>query len=1036
MKAPLVLGIDLGTSSLGWALVRKQDGKPAGIHSMGVRIFDEALEGRVVDGRGQTRNVARREARLIRRNIERRARRLARLAHVLQNAGLLPPGDLSSPIARHEFFKALDRPFDDQPGHCGDGKGMYTLRARALDEKLALHELGRALYHLGQRRGFLSNRKAPPKKDEKPGEVKSAIEGLAANIKAVEARTLGEYYASAEVNPHEERIRTRYTSRAMYDEEFGQIWQAQKAWHPELTDELRKRIHHVTFHQRPLKIKKSTIGKCEVEPQYRRAPVALLSSQRFRLLQAVNNLKVNGRDLTADERTKLLEALENKGDLKFTAARALLGLRGTKFNLEEGGEEKLPGSRTAADLRGIFRERWDTFSGSDRDQIVEDMRSIVKDETLRKRGERKWGLMPEAAKKFSEIALEDGYIGFSRQALKKLLPEMEKGIPTQTAIRKLYPERFVHEGEPLPALPPVKSDVFTELRNPLVERALTELRKVVNAIIERHGRPESIHIELARDLRKNAKQRESTWKKGRDNQRERTRAAARLAEAGISDPSRNDVLKVLLMDECNQECPYTGKHISMASLFGPHPQFDIEHIIPLDRSLDDSFVNKTLCDAHENRNRKHNHTPFEAYSGTDRWDEIIARVKRFQGGAADEKLRRFEMDVKALEAELSDFTSRQLNDTRYASRKAKEYLGFLYSGMNDDGIDAKGKRRVQASPGIVTSFLREEWGLHRILGDGPGKNRADHRHHAIDALVIALTEPATVQILSEAAKGALMARRRRFAPIGEPWPGFLAETKKAVDAIAVSPRLDHRVKGKLHAESNYGVRTDGEGVQWVQMRKPLERLSAKEIGNIVDPRVRAIVQRHLDQHGDLKKAFADPENHPWVTTPDGKRYIHRVSIKGRLATFAVGRDRRTRHVETESNHHMEIVGVLGGLGQVIKWEGHVVTLYEAKKRLAAGEPVIKRDWGEGLRFVFSLAKGDVVEINAPDSSRSLYDVRSIYPVQQRYHGLRLAPLRDARKAEEIKKAGDTKEALVEPLRKLDCRKVVVTPLGEVRYAND
>ena len=132
---------------------------------------------------------------------------------------------------------------------------------------------------------------------------------------------------------------------------------------------------------------------------------------------------------------------------------------------------------------------------------------------------------------------------------------------------------------------------------------LTELRKVVNLLIGRYGKPGMIRVELARELRPSAKERETRWKRMRANERERNKAAEKIAkEVKIQDPKPWDIQKVRLAEECNWRCPYTGDQISMQALFGDHPQFDVEHIIPFDRSLDDSFFNKTLCRADENRN--------------------------------------------------------------------------------------------------------------------------------------------------------------------------------------------------------------------------------------------------------------------------------------------------------------------------------------------------------------------------------------------------------------------------------------------------
>ena len=307
----------------------------------------------------------------------------------------------------------------------------------------------------------------------------------------------------------------------------------------------------------------------------------------------------------------------------------------------------------------------------------------------------------------------------------------------------------------------------------------------------------------------------------RQNEKARENAKRKILDKlGIENARPGDILKVLLAEECNWECPYTGKTICMETLLGPHPQFDIEHIIPFSRSLDNSFINKTLCDIEENRDVKQNRTPYEAYASNEsKWHEISSRVKRFRGSAAHAKLRKFQQ--KELD---EDFAARMLQDTRYMSRLATEYLGLLYGGP----IDADGCRRVQVSTGRMTAYLRDEWGLNAILADGDDdeKNRADHRHHAVDAIVIALTDAGTVELLSRSAAIAEERGHRLFAPVEKPWPSFLDDVRRSVDAINISYRVNRRVSGALHEETNYskphqGQDEKGKVAEYRHVRKPL-----------------------------------------------------------------------------------------------------------------------------------------------------------------------------------------------------------------------
>ena len=194
----------------------------------------------------------------------------------------------------------------------------YELRARALNEALEPWQLGRALYHLGQRRGYLSNRKTG---NEKDGKVAEGISEISQAMSEGGFRTLGEYFAGED--SHSKRIRSRYTSRAMYEKEFNLIWDFQAKHHPELLDEAQKQaVYEAIFHQRPLKIQKHLVGKCDFEPDRKRGAKATLVAQEFRLWSNINNLKIllgdgTERWLTDKERATLHEALKDKKQLSW-----------------------------------------------------------------------------------------------------------------------------------------------------------------------------------------------------------------------------------------------------------------------------------------------------------------------------------------------------------------------------------------------------------------------------------------------------------------------------------------------------------------------------------------------------------------------------------------------------------------------------------------------------------------------------------------------------------------------------------------------
>jgi len=1068
-----VLGLDLGTNSLGWSIIELVDGEPAKLIRAGVRVFDAGMDDSKGPGREESRNKTRRDARSHRRQLWRHQRRLLKLARILQRFELLPAGDLTEPEGRQDYFNELDSAILQSAWFAAKEKSgnypaphqvlPYILRASALDEAIEPHYFGRALYHLAQRRGFLSNRKQVAKKDDEEGKVKEGIAKIRKAMAEKQARTLGDYFSR--LSPLDERIRRQWTARDMYQTEFDAIWSAQSAHHPSLlTPEAKKEIQQAIFFQRPLWFDPNTIGQCELEPGQHRAPAYSLVAQRFRLLQKVNDLQIElpgelPRFLNAEERGKLADALELQGDLAFhkgkkihgtpiPSIRDLFGLpKNVTFNLQRGGEEKIPGNRTTSQFYAIFGERWLEMSAAEHDKAIMDIQSVQKPETLKRRALDYWKLEGEAAENFCKISLEPDYVSYSRKAILKLLPLLEQGIPLATARLQTYPESFA-SGEPEALLPPVQK-ALAEIRNPAVTRSLSELRKVTNAIVREYGKPTQIHVELARDLKKSKKQREATAENNRRNEKDRADAAnAIFKDAGIKEPKPVDIRKFLLAKECRWQCPYTGKSISMSALFGPEAQFDIEHIIPFSVSMDNSFMNLTLCHVAENREVKGNRTPHQAYGGDEaKYGQILNRVKGFAGepNTVAAKLKRFMLNNEELQVYLEDFSNRQLNDTAYATRLAKRYLGLLYGGE----IDQQGRRRVFARSGRATSDFRALWKLNGILNDGPSsgggkfeKSRGDHRHHAVDAVVIGLANDSMIQRLSRAAQVAPQLHRRLFGPLEGPWPNFVFTVREEIARITTSHRPNRKVSGALHEETIYsrGLPVPGatKGDKPApRVRKPLERITKQEADDIADPVVQAMVQKKLAELGGDPKKFSVPENLPYFETADGRRIpIKSVRVVKKTPTFPLGKGRRQRFVTSESNHHLEIFAELDEFGEEVEWDGVVVPLAEAHKRLRAKAPVVQRNFGAHRRFKFSLVGGDVVQCDDGKGGRRLLTVRSMSIEGGRTGRVGLVPVNDARQKKDLLASGHYFRFPLEKLRKLHACKITISPLGELGSAND
>jgi len=871
-----LLGVSIGTSSIGWALVDEEAKK---IVAQGVRVFPAGTDGDIESGQDKSRNSRRQDARQRRVQLRRRAGRLRLLFKTLQASGFFPPGK------RQEVLETVKT-------------SPYLLRKKALDERLAPYELGRILYHLAHRRGFKSNKKQSAPDDEekakKLGKVLQGIQDLSEALDASGDRTLGEYLLRQPVK------RRRWTARSMYEKEVVAILLTQRRFHD------IPRVEKILFDQKPLRSQAGRVGPCLLERSKRRMELAHLLAQEFRILQKVNDLRAvddMGAEtvpLTQEMRKKVVSHLLLNGDSTFKTIRELLGLPKTvRFNFERQDEEKkaekrLIGDRTRQSL-GLLDPG-----------AVDDFLQISEEKGLIRRLVEVHGLSQERAQEVAQAQVEAGYLMHSKKAVLKLLPLMRRGTAYATAVKEVYGDRGEKAIKKIVKLYSVRR-IFPRLNNPLVTRSLGELHKVVNALVKKYGLPGKIRLELHRDLHTGPKKRKLAAKRMFAQRKAKKDASALLLkELGIKDPAPWQVERVLLANECGWTCPFTGKGISLRTLLRGEPSFYAMHLVPFHLSLDDSFANKTLAHVsiHEARGDK---ILSEMYSKP---KEIEARFKDFKGPLAKEKLRRFKLPREKMIQEYDDaYAERFLEDGAYSATLAREYLGKFYGSIN----------AVEATRTRVTNFIREATGLSRVRRDLDG----DHRQRVIDAVAVAVTDAGTFKKLSIAAK---TGDRRRFSSFSAPWETFVEDVREAVERTLVSFRVTRRVRGPLHEETNYSFpKKDKDGNVYHVVRKPLASITASDVGLIEGDKIRECVAKAFQP-----KAFADPENLPKFQGS----VVRRVHVKRTEGTFCVGTGPQRRYVTNEQNHHALVRETDSG-----KWVRDIVSLFEAQRRLRNGEPI-------------------------------------------------------------------------------------------------
>lgn len=994
----LVLGLDIGVTSIGWALlnfltdengrpIRDEDGsiQQARIEDIGVRIFPATTEG----AKSEPKNSNRRNARGQRRQVRRKAQRRNDLKAILQRNGLLPeiaPNDSSS------IFQSLGDP--------------YQLRVKSLSEPLQPHELGRALYHLSKRRGFLSNRKSAKSKED--GVVYDGINRIREELEAGQFQTLGALLAT------KEKKRKYFTHRTMAEEEFEKIWTAQSAYHNGLlSDSLKAEIKNAIFYQRPLKLQRNLIGRCSFETDKKRCDLARQDAQRIRYWQDINNLQLqdaqtlNWRALSHEEKRLLSAEFEKSKEVSYKKLRKLLRVgEDVRINLE-ANEKKLYGNKTGYFLRKAIGKKWDDLNIEEQDRLVEELIRIDNELGLRRRLSEFWRFSPEEIENLERtwFQLEDGYSRLSLKAIRKVLPRMMEGQRYDEAVSAVYGDhrkQFGKEEFQKLQLPP------KDLRNPIVFKALCEVRKVVNAIIREYGRPDEIRIEMARDLKLTKLQKEAAMKQANKNKNANEDAEKFYKEHfGIENISGTDKLKYRLWKESGECCPYTGNQIPPQALLDDG-LVDIEHIIPYSKCFDDSYMNKTICDAKFNREVKRNQAPGEIYDReSDEYAGLMQRVSMLPFV----KQRKFKLTPDELAA--ADFVGRQLSDTRYICREVRGYLRQLYPYSPDES------KYVQVVAGGATANLRHVWHVNAILSDGDidVKNRWDHRHHAIDAIVVALCERGLYQFISKLSSRNKELMRNVLKGFSEPWQGFLNDVNNAIQSIIVSHAPTRRKRGQLLEETAYGA-TDTPGVYVT--KKSISSLTPKMVGEIVDPVVKSIVELRLSQFdGDIKKAFVDPLFHKDGVTPIRNVRIYVKMTPETLVGIKDESGKEYKYYPTAGNHHAIIFENSDGERKVI-----VVPRFYASQR--DWQPA---DLGTEWRKLFSLCRNDYVEFLGDNGELGIYRLQKMSGDPGWYIWLR--PLADARKEYEgviqITNSGKLKRIT---------RKLQVDPLGRLTTAGD
>ncbi|MBF1309344.1 MAG: type II CRISPR RNA-guided endonuclease Cas9, partial [Porphyromonadaceae bacterium] len=801
-------------------------------------------------------------------------------------------------------------------------------------------------------------------------------------------------------------------------------------------------------------------GRQLVERRVKFGPkVAPKSSPLFqlcRIYEAVNNIRLtrpdgSPRDITPEERDKIVAHLQSSASLSFATLKKLLkekaliadqlttksGLKGNSTRVALATAlQPYPQYHHLLDMELETRMMTVQLTDEETGEVTEREVAVVTDSYVRQPLYRLWHILYSIEERdamrralITQLGMKEedldgglldqlyrldfvkpGYGNKSAKFICKLLPQLQQGLGYSEACAAVG---YRHSNSPtseeitertlLEKIPLLQRN---ELRQPLVEKILNQMINLVNALKAEYGVDE-VRVELARELKMSREERERMAEGNRRREKENKAIAEKIQECGLF-PTKSRIRKYMLWEEAGEKCLYCGQILTLSQCLNGD-DMEVEHIIPKSVLYDDSYGNKT-CACRRCNKEKGNRTALE-YIRAKGWEaEYMDRInglldKKAISYSKHQRLRWLKEDIP------SDFLERQLRLTQYISRQA---MAILQQGI----------RRVSASEGGVTARLRSLWGYDDILHtlnldryDSMGETervsregetteklrikdwskRKDHRHHAIDALVVASTRQGYIQRLNrvsseserEAMSGEIevqKATKTDKLSLLERWltqrPHLsVRAVSDKVAEILISYRPGKRVvtrgrniyrkktadgrevtcvqrgvlvpRGELMEASLYG-KILSQGRERIVKRYPLHDLK----GEVVDPRLRELITTYNQELKSREKGAPIP---PLCLDKDKKQevrsvrcYAKTLSLDKAIPMCFDEKGEPTTFVKSASNHHLALYRTPKG-----KLVGSIVTFWDAVDRARYGIPLVITHPREVMEQV--LQRGDIPE---------------------------------------------------------------------------
>ncbi len=1003
-----ILGLDLGTNSIGWALIEVNENNiPIRIIAMGSRIIPLSTSDKEEFQRGLsiTKNQSRTVSRTQRKGYDRKQLKKSDLKKILKKYNIFPSEEL------------LKLPMLD----------LWKLRSDSANpnENISAEQLGRILYMLNQKRGYKSAR-SEANSDKKDTDYVQAVKGRYAQLKD-RNQTIGQYFYEGLSNAFSDknnqqyfRIKEEVYPREAYIEEFDTIINAQKDKHDFLTDKVVHQLRNeIIYFQRKLKSQKGLVSICEFEgfektifdkgknknklvfvgPKV--APKTSPLFQLCRIWEVVNTITLKIKNPEGSkykwgekipdlkEKEILADYLFKNENLSFTKLLEILELKRENVYVNKQILKGIKGNETYAVLHSVLGDN--ELLNFDVSIITSNYTAILVDKRTGEILEERAGLELDASlereplyqlwhtiyslkdldecknaliKRFDfdeEVAEKLSSIDFNKQAfgnksnksMRKILPFLMEGYNySQSCSLAGYNHSnslTKEEKEQQITLSRLELLPKNSLRQPIVEKILNQMINVVNAILEQYGKPSEIRVELARELKQSKDERNETDLQNSKNKKLNEEIGKRLIELGLPETKRYiqkykfifpSLSKNLKDAHVNNQCIYCGEIFNLTEALSGDA-YDVDHIVPKALLFDDSQTNKVLVHRKCN-STKTNQTAYDyiATKGDEQVRVYSERVDDWfkRGIISYSKMQRLKVSHKEYlerkklgkETETDkklweNFIDRQLRDTQYISRKSRDILHKICNN-------------VTTTEGGVTAKLRNLWGWDDVLMNlqmpkykelgqtvtkewtsehGKRKHqkeeienwtkRDDHRHHAIDALVIACTRQSfihRINTLNSSETKDLMVKEVEEAKIEfnekttllEKYlktqkPFSTQEVMQEADRVLISFKAGKKVatitkfkatgknkatgvivpRGALHEQSVYGK------IKVIENDKPLKYLFENS-DKIVNPGIKNLVETRLSENeNNSKKALSTLKKNPIFLNEENSEILEKAS---------------------------------------------------------------------------------------------------------------------------------------------------------------